>query len=592
MTLGVGDVVDGRFRLEECVGSGGYGDVFRATQISLERTVAIKLVHAHLANRVDVAKRFRREALLTSKLDHRNAVRVLDFGDHEGTLYIAMEFAPGVTLKQALAAGPCTPERTRRLGLQIAGALSAAHAIELMHRDLKPSNVLLVGEGESERAVVIDFGLVKAFFDDADATMITQTDVMIGTPTYMSPETVKGVPQDGRADLFSLGVLLHEMLTGRRPYKGTTPLEAAMARLTQPAEPLPDTVPGYLRALVEGLLQIEPRDRPQTAERVVELLKERRVFASSDAAAEAPTVLLGRDGETPTVLLARDSNSATGPGLERDPARAHALHSDATVAPSRGPVLAPTLPAALPARSAQDAAPAQRGPVELAPTSGVRSTRYAPSPNATFSWRAFAVAIAALATLLALVFIAPWQQPAETPQEQPAAVSPTATPPTATLNAPEPPGANTETPSGTAATTAAEPNEGSSAESGAAATGPIVGAAAEPGAEPDAAPSNEPAVAPSTEPAADATGSEAAPAEPEERPRTSRRPRGTGTMTINADPYGLVFIDGERIGDSPVVRVEVAAGTHDVLIQYLDQSREERVTVRADEHTTVTHRFR
>jgi serine/threonine-protein kinase len=310
----LGTVIDGRFEVVRAIGKGGYGDVFEAIQLSVDRRVALKVVHRHLAERKDVSERFRREARLTSRLDHPNAVRVIDFGDDGGLLYLVMDLVQGPTLKNRL-------KEERRLGpgiaceiaAGVASALHAAHSIGLVHRDLKPSNIILVEDARGLRPVVIDFGLVKAFVDEPDAEDVTASHMMIGTPAYMSPENVLGHPVDGRSDIYALGILLYEMLTGNRPFSGSTPLETATSRLQGPAPRLPEEHPESLRDLVEDLLAIEPQNRLPSADLAVQHLKNWH-----------------RAGYTPTRLVQRDLTIAPtrGPGASGSPETLQAVNSN------------------------------------------------------------------------------------------------------------------------------------------------------------------------------------------------------------------------------------------------------------------------
>lgn len=297
----IGTTIDDRFEVVRAIGKGGYGDVFEARQLSVDRSVALKVVHPHLAARADVSARFRREAKLTSRLDHPNAIRVIDFGDDDGLLYLVMDFVSGPTLKEWLAEhGPVTPAVAASITADVASALHAAHAIGLVHRDLKPSNILLSEANGGLRPVVIDFGLVKVFGEDAPGHDVTASHMMIGTPAYMSPESVLGRAVDGRSDVYALGVVLYETLTGTRPFSGSTQMEIATARLHGPAPPLPDALPAKVRSLVADMLERDPDDRVATAEEVASRLRRWPRF-----------------GETPTRLMEVDRTIAPmrGPGV-------------------------------------------------------------------------------------------------------------------------------------------------------------------------------------------------------------------------------------------------------------------------------------
>lgn len=304
----VGTTIDGRFEVIRSIGKGGYGDVFEARQLSVDRAVALKVVHAHLAERPDVSARFRREAKLTSRLDHPNAIRVIDFGDDGGLLYLVMDYVAGPTLKEHLRErGPLPPSQSAAILRDVAAALHAAHAIGLVHRDLKPSNIILSETAAGIRPVVIDFGLVKVFSEDAPGNDVTASHMMIGTPAYMSPEGVLGRPVDGRSDIYALGVMLFEMLTGERPFSGQTQMEIATARIHGPAPSLPEAFAPKVRSLVTELLEPDPHDRVATADEVVSRLRG-----------------WSRFGETPTTLMDVDRTVAPlrGPAARSEPAAA------------------------------------------------------------------------------------------------------------------------------------------------------------------------------------------------------------------------------------------------------------------------------
>src|ERR671933_732483 len=228
----IGTLISDRFRLEEKIGAGGRSTVYRAFDPTLERWVAIKLMHRDISTDPDQLERFRREARAVARLNHPHLVTVIDAGEDEGTPYIVFEYVEGETLK----------DRIRRLGrlpvpeavayaIEIGRALSAAHAQRLVHRDVKPQNVLIDSEG---RAKVTDFGIARSLESDG----LTKTGRVLGTTDYVSPEQAMGHDVDARSDIYSLGVLLYEMLTGEPPFKAETVVGVAMKHVN---EPMPDT---------------------------------------------------------------------------------------------------------------------------------------------------------------------------------------------------------------------------------------------------------------------------------------------------------------------------------------------------------------
>jgi serine/threonine protein kinase len=241
--LAPGTLFAGRYEILGPLGAGGMGSVYRARHVELRTEVALKIAGLPLAvdHRVDDgAARFDREARAIAKLDHGNIVRITDYGRTRRHRFIAMQLLEGPTLAQALSAGPLPIARVLLVARQLLAALVHAHARGVLHRDLKPDNVVLVrapspdGEHRPERAVLIDFGL--AFVDDDAA--LTARGLCVGSPSYLAPERLDGRPADARADLYALGVLLYEMLAGKRPFAGDSTGEILLAARTRPARPL------------------------------------------------------------------------------------------------------------------------------------------------------------------------------------------------------------------------------------------------------------------------------------------------------------------------------------------------------------------
>ena len=249
-----GTLLCGRYRLEGHLASGGMGEVWRATDVTLGRPVAGKLLHGPLAGDTDLLERFQREARAAARLNHPGIVAVYDTCTDGGRQAIVLQLVDGPTLRTYLdRAGRLDPAQTVTVGVSVAEALAAAHDAGVVHRDVKPANILL----GPERAMVTDFGVAKAL-DDTDHTA---TGSMLGSVRYLSPEQVRGVAPDGRSDLFSLGVVLHECLGGRVPWDGETPAATALARLDTPPAPLPPDVPAALAAVVARCLAVDPDDR-------------------------------------------------------------------------------------------------------------------------------------------------------------------------------------------------------------------------------------------------------------------------------------------------------------------------------------------
>ena len=252
----IGRVFDGKYRLEELLGGGGMGTVYRATHLLIERPVAIKVLSQRFVGDHTAQERFRREARAAGRMHHPNAVSVNDFGTTEdGWLYIVMELLEGRTLRDLLAhEAPLDPARAVSFMLQACAAVGAAHDANLIHRDLKPANIFIEQRPDLPAvAKVLDFGVAKFAVDeheDDDYQTLTQVGAIIGTPRYMSPEQCAGTaPLTPASDVYSLGIILYEMLTGAVPFSAETPLALAMKQVTEAPRPPREIVPAIPREL-------------------------------------------------------------------------------------------------------------------------------------------------------------------------------------------------------------------------------------------------------------------------------------------------------------------------------------------------------
>lgn len=302
-----GFVVSDRFCLLERVASGGMGDVWSATDQVLERKVALKVTRPQAHKQQAVAERFKAEAMYAAKLTHPSIVEVFDFGEYEGLTYLVMEFIEGPTLAQMLTDdGPMAPDRVRTVLLQLAGALARAHENGIIHRDLKPDNVLISPDGYAK---LMDFGIAM----DVDSQTRNAPGQVSGTTHYVSPEQAMGQLVTPRSDLYSLGVLGHELLTGVKPFDRGTPIATALAHVVDPPPPLPSDVPADLAEVIMACLSKDPDDRPESAAEVARLL------AEMDEAATVSLVLgdnaeddtAGDDASLPSTA---DSSSTTPVG--------------------------------------------------------------------------------------------------------------------------------------------------------------------------------------------------------------------------------------------------------------------------------------
>jgi serine/threonine protein kinase len=269
----IGRTLDEKYRLVERLGTGGMGTVYRATHLLIDRPVAIKVLNPRFVEDEEAQARFRREARAAGRLQHSNAVAVTDFGStSDGFVYIVMELLEGRTLRDLLAReAPLDTARAVSIMLQTAAAVAAAHEAGIIHRDLKPANIFIVQRKDAPPFVkVLDFGIAKLAdsLDDDDPKTLTAVGVMIGTPKYMSPEQCDGGPLTPASDVYSLGIILYEMLTGTTPFTGTSPLAIALKHSREEPRPPREwvvTIPPAIEALVLGALEKNPEDRPQNA---------------------------------------------------------------------------------------------------------------------------------------------------------------------------------------------------------------------------------------------------------------------------------------------------------------------------------------
>ncbi len=258
-----GSVVDNRYDIVRPLGSGGMGEVYLARDRTLGRDVALKVLRSQYASDREAAERFKREATSAAGLSHPNIVQVYDRGETpDGTCYIAMEYVSGGTLKERLdERGPMEPQRALAVAGQVAEALWAAHERGVIHRDIKPQNILITDMGHLK---VTDFGIARA----ASAATISATNAVFGTAGYLSPEQALGEPSTPRSDLYSLGIVLYELLTGFVPYRADNPVAVCMKHVTEPLTPprrLDHTIPEAVDALVVKMLAKDPADRPASA---------------------------------------------------------------------------------------------------------------------------------------------------------------------------------------------------------------------------------------------------------------------------------------------------------------------------------------
>ena len=314
----VGSVVRGKYRLLAKIGQGGMGSVYKASHLAFDEVRALKVMSPELMTDELFVKRFKHEAVITRKLQHPNAVRVDDIDEAEdGRPFIVMEFIEGRSLKNLIREeGPLPVPRVCAIIKQVASALDAAHCINMIHRDIKPENIVLIETAQGEQAKVLDFGIAKmkeARRDAKSSMTLTETGMVIGTPQYMSPEQAMGMrgdQLDGRSDLYSLGVVMYQMLSADLPFKADTTMEMILAHLQKPPAPInlshPElNLPEPMVALTMRLLSKSPDQRPANA----------RVLIEEIEAAEQGTAYARRPGLPPTKRLTTEEMQPAAPPL-------------------------------------------------------------------------------------------------------------------------------------------------------------------------------------------------------------------------------------------------------------------------------------
>jgi serine/threonine-protein kinase len=348
------DILNGQFQILQKIGSGGMGAVYKALQPEMNRMVGVKILHPKLANRKDLVSRFRREARAMSQLTHPNTVKVFLYGELEdGSLYIIMEFLEGKNLNQTVRAeGPFPVERALPILIQASGALDEAHKAGIIHRDLKPENIFLVQSGGlKDYPKVLDFGLAKVGERQMrpGSIILTQEGMVFGTPEFMSPEQAQGKPLTPGSDVYSLAVILYEVLTGKLPFDAKNAMDYIQLHVTGKPVQLNQRVPGrtfptLLEQVIHRALAKRPEDR----------------FASAADFATAMGLVLQGATQLPASLVANDlSQVPTTQFSQAEAAEARAAGQQAmaaharAAAPGTGPSGAPPHSA----RSANQASP-------------------------------------------------------------------------------------------------------------------------------------------------------------------------------------------------------------------------------------------
>src|SRR6266704_1714099 len=281
----------GNYKITHKIGAGGQGTVYKAIDQKLGRTVVVKVLPAELTVKETNLKRFEREARLASALDHPNICTIFDMDEAEGLHFISMQYVEGKNVRQLVNGRPLELESALRIGIQVADALASAHARGIIHRDIKSGNVMVTDSGQVK---ILDFGLAK-LLDETEAatsgihqTELTEVGVPYGTATYAAPEQARGDRVDARADIFSTGVLLYEMLTGTWPFRGKSTIDVRHAVLYDAAKPLAEARPGETPARLQPILdRAMAKDAGDRYQKVSELRDElRAVLRELDSGAQ------------------------------------------------------------------------------------------------------------------------------------------------------------------------------------------------------------------------------------------------------------------------------------------------------------------
>ncbi|SDS90656.1 serine/threonine-protein kinase [Actinopolymorpha singaporensis] len=426
----------GRYRLEELLSRGGMGEVWRAHDSTLGRPVAVKLLHAGVTEAGD-RERFVREARAAAQLSHRNVVAVFDVGEWSGRPFLVMELLDGRTLAAILAArGPLPPDDVRDLGAQAAAGLHAAHQAGVVHRDVKPSNLVRTQDGSLK---VVDFGIARVL--DEASTRLTRTGTIVGTASYLAPEQVRGRSADARSDLYALGCVLYQLLTGRTPFVGGS-TEVVYGHLhTAPTPPsrLRPGVPEDLDELVLSLLAKEPADRPADAAAVRAALLATRSTSTRSTGWATPDPAEAATALSPAMAAASGPlwASAGHPGIEEPVGTARS--SDQA-----------TRTFALPELEREGAVAGQDLGGRDTGAGNDRSARPAPRPRPRSGDLAVLVAAAALAVALLSASLWVWKNTAQSGGAQVAGDRPPA-PSATTHRSPSPRQTTTQTPKATSA---------------------------------------------------------------------------------------------------------------------------------------------
>jgi serine/threonine protein kinase len=292
--LSPGTSIGSRYEIIRLLGQGGMGAVYQAHDKELERQVAIKVIRADMAANPEILQRFKQELILARQITHKNVIRIFDLGQADGIKFITMEYIEGENLQGVLRRKKkLEPAEAANILAQVCRALEAAHNEGVIHRDLKPQNIML---DKSGRAYVMDFGIARSMLGAG----MTQTGALIGTPDYMSPEQAKGQTLDARSDLFSIGIIFYEMLSGQVPFDADTTMGKLWKRTNEPARPLDEldkTIPRPLSDIVRKCLEIEPQKRFASAGELLHQIEKWQGPAAGTRVISLPITVLPGSGK-------------------------------------------------------------------------------------------------------------------------------------------------------------------------------------------------------------------------------------------------------------------------------------------------------
>jgi hypothetical protein len=370
-----GITLGGRFQLTTRIAIGGMGEVWKAKDLVLGRIVAIKVLKEEYTGDPGFLQRFRAEARHTALLNHVGIANVFDYGEEEGSAYLVMELVPGQPLSSIIEHEQVlSPDRTLSMIAQTARALSVAHAQGLVHRDVKPGNLLITPDG---RVKVTDFGIARL----ADQVPLTQTGQVMGTAQYLAPEQATGQVATGASDIYALGVIGYECLTGHRPFSGESQIAIALAQVNDAPPPLPESLPKPVRALLMSMLAKDPKNRPANAIKLSEAAEAIRNGDISAAHAAVPGMLLFEAATGPITAPVDIATAPTGVISQKDSSTA-----STSALPVLGAAAAGAAAGAAGASGAEAAGAAADGPATSAMTGAGSTLARADALAAERSW--------------------------------------------------------------------------------------------------------------------------------------------------------------------------------------------------------------